>query len=290
MSISHSAFCDESNYNTGTYRGIGVVSISEVDRPEVEGVLADLMRASNVKELKWKDLASAEDRDAAIAIGKYVVSLARAGRIRVDVLSWRAGIPSDLKTRRNATDTLEVMYYWALKTVLKNKWPGSAVWNVVVDQQSAVDWALMRKLIDPPTRPVYVARADEHIVVDDYERFAVSSFHQCNSKAEPLVQVADLFSGASCFSREHAKQHERWSRGQNEELLAGKDARDPTSRSRRARFAFMTSLQSHMKENGIEVHLWRNGFITLNPSVPLNFWHWKPVNAMRAPQTTLQTF
>ena len=285
MQVSHSAFCDESNYNTGTFRAIGVVSLSESDRLEVEATVGEIVRTSKIRELKWKGLSSADACAAAVAVAKYAVSLAQAGRLRIDILSWRGALPTDLKTHRKPTETLGVMYYWALKTTLSQKWPPTATWDVRVDQQSAVDWDFLRRLVDPPAREVSIARADDHLVVEPIERFSIGSMSQCVSHSEPLVQLADLFAGVSGFSREHARRQQRWARGQQEELL-GVD-RDPNSRAHRARFKFMRELKSALKTQELDVRLWRDGFVTLDPAVPINFWHWKPVKALQSPQATL---
>src|ERR1051326_360125 len=82
---SHGAYCDESNYNTGAFPSIAILSLRECDRDEIERTTTEIIRIAGLKELKWKQLDSANACKGAIAVAKYIVSLARVGRLRVDV-------------------------------------------------------------------------------------------------------------------------------------------------------------------------------------------------------------
>jgi hypothetical protein len=86
--ITHVGFADESYWNIGRYRSLGLVtaSVELVDR--LQGDLKRLLDESGVAEFKWKNLDGAKERFAAIKMCKFAIENALARKLRVDVLIW----------------------------------------------------------------------------------------------------------------------------------------------------------------------------------------------------------
>src|SRR2546425_13375399 len=82
------AFADETRFNVGRYRGIGMVSLREGDAGEFKHGVRRLLDESNVGELKWKNLDGAKERFAAAKVSHYVLDQACRARMRADVLIW----------------------------------------------------------------------------------------------------------------------------------------------------------------------------------------------------------
>ncbi len=88
LSITHLAFSDESNYNTGRYRGLGLVSLPAAIAQKLISEIEQSLQKSNVSELKWKKIKNARDRYAAIKVIDICLSYVSRRELRVDVLIW----------------------------------------------------------------------------------------------------------------------------------------------------------------------------------------------------------
>ena len=79
--ITHLGFSDESNWNTGRFRSLGLVTmpIDQIDAAETE--LCRLLEESQVSEFKWKKLDGAKERFAAVKLCEFAVAKASAGRL-----------------------------------------------------------------------------------------------------------------------------------------------------------------------------------------------------------------
>lgn len=285
LEASHVAYSDESNYNSGPFRGVAMLSIPDKDRAQVEQTIKEIVHASNVKELKWKGLRSARDRHAALRVARFVLALARDGVLRVDAMSWAGAVPSDLKTQRPAVESLEVMYYHLFRTVMGRRWSPDARWSVIADEHTGINWRQLRELTNLNGWGPVLSEDDDGITITTQVKWQIASLHTGRSDREPLIQVADLFAGLSCFSRENSRRYWRWEKSLGQASLSGESG---ISNSDRERFTFMAELNEMLKGMGLDVALGYQGFITLNPSVPINFWHWRPKAAIEAKQARLQ--
>src|SRR5262245_61042412 len=85
---THAAYTDEAQYNTGRYRGLGMVGAQAKDGEALRAEVLELLRTSGVAEGKWEKLRSAKTRFVAEKLLDWATSAALADRLRVDVLTW----------------------------------------------------------------------------------------------------------------------------------------------------------------------------------------------------------
>jgi hypothetical protein len=184
---SHVAYTDEAQYNTGRYRGLGMVSA----RAELCGALRiealKLLEASGVVESKWEKVRSARMRFVAEKVLDWATASALAGQLRVDVLTWDTEDSARSGTGLPHLTTLRLMYAYLLGTVLPARWPDASGWRVLPDEQGAMGWDRLAAALP------YSA-----------------AITPCHSDAEPLIQVADLFVGMGLYSRSAYDTYERW--------------------------------------------------------------------------------
>ena len=285
MDVTHTAFSDESNYNSGPVRSVATITIEERERARVEQVVKEIIQTSGLKELKWKSLRSARDRFAALDVARFILSVAGDGKARIDAMSWRGAIPSDLKTQRAPVASLEVMYYHLFRTVFNRRWPVNSKWAVVADEQTGIDWNRLRELTNLTGWDPHFEYDDTRLTITKRTNWAIESLSTARSEREPLIQVADLFAGLACYSRENSKRYWKWLKGRQQASLSGTS---DVSSADRERFVYISEFNSALKGRNVDVALGYDGFITLNPEVPINFWHYVPKAAIKAKQTTLQ--
>jgi len=127
LRVSHVGFSDESYWNIGRYRSLGLVTTSVDLHASLENELLCLLEKSEVREFKWKKLDGAKERFAAIKMCEFAIENALARKLRVDVLIWdiqdsRHNVPG-----RDDIANLQRMYYHLFRNVLRARWPNDAV-------------------------------------------------------------------------------------------------------------------------------------------------------------------
>ena len=80
--ITHIGYADESNWNTGRFRSIALVSTDVENAPLLHEDLETLSRKLHTREFKWQKISE--------RMGKALVdfSFDRLDRMRVDILVW----------------------------------------------------------------------------------------------------------------------------------------------------------------------------------------------------------
>jgi len=184
---THVAYSDEAQYNTGRYRGLGMLSARAGDGDVLGMEVLRLLEASGVAECKWEKLRSAKTRFVAEKLLDWATASALAGWLRVDVLTWDTEEGARAGTGLPHITNLQRMYAHLLEVILPERWPDTGGWQVYPDEQGALRWE--RLAIRLP-----------HIV----------AITPCRSDAEPLIQVADLFAGLGVYSRSGYDTYERW--------------------------------------------------------------------------------
>lgn len=250
--FSHAAYTDETRYNTGRYRGVGMVSARAADAPALGAGVRALLDASGVGECKWEKVRSARGRFAAGKVLDWAMAEALAGGLRVDVLTWDTEEGSRAGTGTPHVMKLRRMYARLVGAILPRRWPGATGFRVVPDEQGAVGWERLVAGL-PHVAEVAPGRSD----------------------LEPLIQVADLFAGLGVFSRSGYDTYERWLC-----LPPAERAADPEtalgwalSASDRGRCQVLDDFFTRCKLLGLGVSLRTNrGLRTYDASRPLCFW------------------
>jgi hypothetical protein len=239
----HLAYADETQYNVGRVRGLGMVSVRVADALTLRAEVRRILDASNVRECKWERVRSARTSFAAAKLLEWAVERSIAGAVRVDALTW------DVEDREAAgrelphIQRLHHMYGLLLGRILPQRWPPDARFRVLPDKQQALRWERIIRVL-PHIGDVVPSR----------------------SGAEPLIQVADLFAGLAVYSRGAYDTYERWS-------CAPDDARPVLSASDRYRCRLLDDFFTLCKFCGLHVSLRTNrGLRTYDASRPLCFW------------------
>jgi hypothetical protein len=106
---------------------------------------------------------------------------------------------------------------------------------------------------------------------------------QQKSEEQPLIQLADLFAGFACFSREKSeefKNYKNQKETKNRSLLFTENITKTEPEFKKAnlnRFQIVEFIKESCEKNRIPVSLNTNNYLkTYNPQVPINFWHYEP--------------
>jgi hypothetical protein len=289
--IAHIGFADESHWNTGRFRSLGLVtaSVDSLDRLEAE--LARLLNESGVSEFKWTQLGGAKERFAAIKMCEFAVSAACDGMLRVDVLIWdiqdsRHNVPG-----RDDIANLQRMYYHLFRNVLRARWPNDAIWRLHPDEHTALDWETVRDCLENVSVTVEVERSlftGGQFRIRLRQEFGVEEIQPIPSDQRPLLQLADLFAGLAAFSHEKFDEYQKWLQTTSPQAFLFNEAEasiDP-SRTSRERFTVLKRFDQLCKQRKLGVSLrTKQGLWTPDPEKPINFWIYEPQHPEdKAPQ------
>lgn len=248
---THVAYTDETWHNVGRYRGLGMVSLRAGDIATLGAAVRGLLDRSGVGECKWEKVRSARTRFAAEKVVEWAMDEARAGRLRVDVLSWDTDARSRAGTGEPHGATLRRMYAHLLGTILPASGPGAARWLVIPDEHDAIPWERLQAGLS-------------HVV----------DIAPGRSDAEPLIQAADLFAGLGVYSRGEYDTYERWLCLPPRERAAPiRLAELGMSASERERCLLLDDFYTRCVALGLGVSLRTNrGLRTYAADRPLCFW------------------
>ena len=281
-SPTHVAFADESSYNIHRYRSLGLVSVTQEKYGDCSCDIQAIATASGVRELKWKNLDSAQMRFAVEKVVNYIVDKAVRSILRVDVLIWDIEDTRHKIDGRDDTANLHRMYYHLFENVLRRRWPAEALWQLHPDENSGLNWQEISSYIDD---------AGSRLVIDEdcfspagfrlklRQDFSVAEIAPCESHQEPLVQVADLFAGLGSYSHQSYDVYENWLRTSGPQMTLFDEQSDTPhlSRTHRERCYILKHLNSLCKQRKLGVSLkTRRGLTTPNPEKPINFWLYVP--------------
>lgn len=293
--LTHVAYADETQHNIGRFRGIGLISLRYVDVSSISAGVQNLLRDSGIGEFKWSKLNSRNDRDAACKMLGYAIKKACAGVLRADVLTW------DIQDRRHTVRgrddiaNLQRMYYQLFKNVLRVRWPDGSIWQLCPDEQTSIKWHEIEDFLNLASSQVEIRRdifSQGNSSLGLKEEFGIKQIVPCQSRKEPLVQLADLFAGLAAYSRNRYDRYEPWQRthGQGQQLgLFPPESQPSTRLSNRdhGRCYVLATFNVACKKRRLGVGLEDSrGLKTYEPSNPINFWWYEPQHEKdRAPTT-----
>lgn len=122
MTVTHVGFSDESNWNTGRFRSLGLVTAPLEYLDGLARELRHLLEESDMAEFKWKKLDGAKERFTAQKMCKFTVDKACAMQLRVDVLVWDIQDSRHSVHGRDDIANLQRMYYHLFRNVLRARW------------------------------------------------------------------------------------------------------------------------------------------------------------------------
>ena len=287
---SHVAFADESQYNTGRYRGLGTVSLKHSDLHWVEAELRQLLSESGISEFKWKKMGGADKRFAAQKLLQYTVKQVNRSVLRVDVLTWDTHDSRHNIQGRDDLANLQRMYHHLLKNVMRERWPRNSTWLLCPDEHTAMPWQKMTDFLLKVDHKVSLTPSwlEPQRWVDLQRHFRILEMRDCDSRQTPLIQLADLLTGLAVYSRKEYKTYEKWlsvNDPQMNLLTPAEDLSLELSRTHQDRCPLLKEFDDLCKSSKLGVSLSGNqGLRTHNPKKPMNFWWYMPQHeADRAP-------
>lgn len=146
--VTQVGFSDESKWNKGRFRSLGLVTCAVSSLKELETELRNLLKESGVSEFKWKNLDGARERFAAMKMCQFAVKSALNGKLRIDVLVWDIADRRHKVPGRDDIANLQRMYYHLFRNVLRARWPNYAVWRLHPDEHTAMDWETVQDCLE----------------------------------------------------------------------------------------------------------------------------------------------
>jgi hypothetical protein len=303
-------YADESGHTDGRYKSVCLVTLEQVNSINFSNELSQLLSTSNIsKEFKWTKLKDARYRFAAQKIIDFTFDKIIQNKLRIDVLTWDI---EDYRHKniRNRDDiaNLQRMYFHLLKNVMSKQWTRNKKWNFMPDENSAIDWNKLQKILQyESVKNQYPSSIDvisliEEIINENPEediqilsnliKDKIKSCENANyyldkitescSKKYSLIQLADFFAGISTFSKKDYSNFKQWQESQSPQLslLQISDPTIPTisfSNSQRERYVVLEYLRNKIKENKMKISFdSTQGLETRNPNENINFWLYKP--------------
>jgi len=281
MSSQYSIYSDDSGWPNKRYQSLAAVSGTDDGLCRLSDELRNVLGKNRRNEFKFKDTT----RDVCLSqIGRELlrcaVHHACSGKIRVDVLTLDMTDSRHGVQRRNNMRNLQRMYYHLFLHVARS-WK-ARLWKVFPDENSPIDWAEVREYLSA-TRVVKREPQILSLFTPERSTFWFGSVKEQCSRAEPLVQLADLFAGLARFSREHGKSFLRWrqeqKRNRQPQLFGDHPHQKQTvSRAEENRFRHLLGpLDDMCKRHNLTVSIEKKGYLhTWNNRKPINFWNWEP--------------
>ncbi len=268
--VTHLAYSDESNYNNPNYAAICLITLKKEDFEKINSDLSEILKSSNIAEFKWKNIGKARERFCAEKIISYVIE--NRDKLRIDVLIW------DVKERKEKYPEkdmviLKKMYYQLYKNVLKNRWPAEAKWFLYPDEHSAMNWNETKEILDNSSIKMKIIRkGGEELNVLLIKDFHVLGIKEVNSHNSTLCQVADLFSGMSACSY---IEYNLINLSEDQHKLT--ENNHALSNSEKEKIKVMNNFRRKCREKEFNISF-SNGFRTIDPSCPINFWYFKYID------------
>ena len=280
--VTHIGLADESHWNTGRFRSLGLVTTSLNLHATLEDELLRLLEESGVSEFKWKKLDGAREKFAAIKMCEFAIENALARKLRVDVLIWDIEDSRHKVPGRDDIANLERLYYHLFRNVLRARWPDDAVWKLHPDEHTALNWETLQECIENVSTSLGLDRSlftGGRFRIRLRREFGLEEIQPVSSGEHPLLQLADLFAGLAVFSRDRFADYQKWLKDKSPQEILFEDADHPShsSRSSQERFQVLKSFDDACKQRKLGVSLERKrGLWTPNPQNPINFWIYEP--------------
>jgi len=276
--FTHVGYGDESHWNTGRYRSLGLVTLKASDLDETVAAAQDALDRSGVQVFAWKELRTANQAAAAKRLCAFACRLALAGTIRVDVLIWDTYDSRHQIQGRDDTANLARMYYHLVVNVVERRWPRCSTWKICPDSREDTDWKPLERSLQYPSRNM---KASTRLLPDQCSQPHASARLRVtpgNPQKQPLIQIADLFAGMAVFSwSEHAK-YENWKTresGQQSMFGEASELKFSSSQAYKARVLQCFDVEHLIRLHGV-THCRGEGLRTRDPSAPINFWMYVP--------------
>ena len=270
-----------------------MVSFPKVYQSFLLEIISTLLFDSDVKELKWKKVKSAQYRFAALKIIDFIVKEAIQNHIRVDVIVWDTQDSRHKLVSRDDHTNLQRMYFQLFKNVLHKRWSRNSTWQLYPDQNSIINWKDLHHKLDQVIKYKEIEYKESNLMDNrfsfDIEEInsimsnliyglSVIEISETDSTTSPFVQVADLFVGMGVFSFQQHETFLSWELTHSNQMTLGLFDKRDTFTSKEDEHCFVLHhFEKLCKHHRLQVSIHTgNGLITKNPSKPINYWLYIP--------------
>lgn len=167
----------------------------------MKAAINEILFEANIKEFKWEKLKG----HMYYRCGKKFIHVIFRNifdfNLRADTITWDTHDSRHKIRGRDDIANYERMFFHLLNNSMKRR-PKGSIWHIRPDVLGAIDWDTVRDcLYNVGKRREYRNSIFGEFFTEPY--FRVVSFKEKHSHEEVLIQVPDLFSGLSVFSRAH---------------------------------------------------------------------------------------
>ena len=280
-SQTHLGYSDESSWNQSRYRSLALVTGSAEAMRDLDSMVSAVLRESNVRELAWKNVASAKHRFAAIKVYDAVCNTMHNRPLRVDVLIWDTHDSRHRVRRRDDSENLARMYYHLMSNVISLRWNAVGTWLMRADERTDTDWETLEDCLRGRTRREKTAAQRQFGELVPLRTAVPPKVEQVSSSNHPLIQVADAFTGLAAFSWNQSAGHRTW-----------KEVAHPAQSGQQNMFSSLglgdISKSAQFKHDALDHVVGLNlvgvvmktregqGLRTFGPTNRINFWMYEP--------------
>ena len=285
---THCGFGDESHWQKGRYRTVGLVTLPATQVADVTSGVLTIAERHSIREFKWHKVSSAKHRFAMNEICTLVANREWRGKLRIDILIWDVQDTRHRVPHRDDTANLARMYYHLMRNVVERRWPDATGWLMSLDERTDMDWGTLEDCLRGRSRKEKMANEPPLVSLRGTARQRPPRVRQVRSPDEPLVQLADLFAGLGAFSWNMREEHHAWQAVQTERdrgqlsLDFGLQGAEVSNSAR-----FKHEVLSHftgIRTPGVVLKK-DEGLRTYGPKNSINFWLYEPHRASdKAPQ------
>ena len=262
------------------FRSLCSVSLPNVKSKEIQDTFWSILTKYKVSEIKFNEIRTHKPKiDCAREFIEVAINLASKKQLRIDVLIWDTQDSRHNIVGRDDKENLERMYFHLLRNVIET-WRIFKC-NFCPDEQSEYDYNKIAEFISSTKYP----RKDLSNLLKLFEeeriQFVIEKIEVKKSSHQPLIQLADLFAGFGCFSREQADKFYKWkSRKQAENNLRlftkNNENLDEENKTIINRFELITYIAKNCKGKGISVSIDSNNYLkSFKKELHINFWHYE---------------
>ncbi len=277
----------------GRFEALCAVSMRVDTLNSLDTKLKEHLNDSNIEELKFLDVRTYKPKlDCCKKFIDTAIEYASGELIRVDVIIWDLEDTRHKIKGRDDKENLVRMYFHLLRNV-SEKWyiincefyPDE---NYYYDYQKIIDFLNSTKT--PRKKPGLLMLFEQERI-----NFKFVKVQPQNSKANPIIQLCDIFAGIGRFSREYCNEFSIWKRQKelkdSPSLFNDDDYKDNEVRkSHSNRFEIIEYLAEQCKKKGISISLNTNNYLkSYDKKLPINFWHYEPQGDFdKAPQKGIE--
>lgn len=269
-------FTDESNIDSKRFSALSAVSMPYEHFSLVNGQVRWIVSTSEVREIKWEKVRNDRYYRCAEELLAFIIKNVQAYDLRVDVLVWDTHDSRHDVFGRDDIANYERMFYHLLRSSMTRR-PAGSVWHIYPDERNGIDWDTVRGCLTS----VGMRNRLEHTLFGclySDPSFLIKTFQERNSEEEPLIQVADLFSGLAVFSYEKYQAYLAWrhqDKGQMCLFNTGPTRKLSNGERYRSRLLYQFDVMCKERKLGVSLHE-EQRLRTFNPLNPINFWPYTP--------------